>query len=375
VQQSINAAVPLAVVGLARHASTEGRARVLLDGIEDRTYPYVEPGELDVILDNPAGTEALARSSEAVVQRLFGSKRDGLIDALAAHAGVSRASASKQLALVTALVVGIVRHQVRSSTLDARGVSRYLADQERAAAPSLPAPVVGLLGTTPTLVPDASSRVPERYTGSPRAPASAGAYPPGAPRSGVWKWLPWLVAAVAAILLISFAFNRKPQRFEPMSRPVTDENARPAEPPGAPESASPLRITLSPATAAETLASYFAGTEPAPHRFVLEGVEFDIGQASVVSNRTLEGVATALLAHPSARIRVEAHTDTVGTPSTNETLTQAQAEAVKGYLVQRGVTAASVDAVGLGDRQPLASNETAEGRDRNRRVEIVVIQR
>jgi len=375
VQQCIDAAVPLSVVGLARHASTEGRAQVLLEGIEDGTYPYVEPGELEVVLDSSSAADKLARSSEGVFQRLFGSKRDGILDALAAHSGVSRVSASKLLGLVTALVVGIVRHQARSHDLDARGLARYLGEQERAAVNLLPTSLVGLLGTTPTVVPDSSVRVTERHTGPPRAPEPSTVQRASAQQPSVWRWLPWLVAGAAAIALLSFAFNKRPQRFDTMSRPVTDEAARPAEPPKAPEIAAPPLGTLSPTTGTDALARYLASTDPGPRRFLVQGFEIGVGSSNIPSNQVLDDVAAVLIVHPNAKIRVESYTDSVGSPRTNETLTQAQADAVKGYLVQHGVAANRVDAAGLGERQPLASNETAEGRDRNRRIEIIVTQR
>jgi OOP family OmpA-OmpF porin len=374
VQQGVDAAVPLSVVGIARHASTEGRAKVLLDGIEDGTYPYVEPGELDPLLDNPPAADKLARSSEGVFPLIFGSKRDGIIDALTAHSGVSRAAASKLLGLVSALALGIVHHQIRSHNLDARGLARYLGEQERTAFNLLPASLVGLLGAAPPVGSDASSRVTERYSGPLRAPEPDGSRRAGAQQPSALKWLPWLLAAVAAIALFSFSLNRKPRRFEPMSRPVTDEAARPAEPEAPVIAAPPLDI-LSPAAGTGALSRYLTATEPTPRRFLVEGIEFNVGSSSLPSTRTLDEVAALLKAYPTARIRVEGHTDAVGTPSTNESLTQAQAEAVKGYLVQRGVAADRIDAAGLGERQPRASNDTPEGRDRNRRIEIVVLQR
>ena len=375
VQQCVDAAAPLAIVGLARQASTEGRAQGLVEAIEDETYPSIEPGDLGLTLESSAATDRLARSSEGVLQRIFGSRREGVIDALAAHARVSRASASKLLGLVSALVAGIVRHEARIHTLDARSLSRYLGEKERTAMSLLPLALVGQLGTVPTAVVDAASRGAERHAAPTRGPESTAPHTTSAPPPSTWKWLPWLAAAAAVIALLSFVFNKKPQRFDALSRPAPSEAARPAEPTAPPVMAAPPLAILSIATGTDALAHYLAGAEPTPRRFLVEGIEFEVGSSKIASNRTLDDVGAMLIAQPTAKIRVEAHTDSVGSPSTNDTLTQAQAEAVKSYLVRRGVAADHIDTAGLGARQPVASNDTPEGRDRNRRIELIVIQR
>jgi outer membrane protein OmpA-like peptidoglycan-associated protein len=83
-------------------------------------------------------------------------------------------------------------------------------------------------------------------------------------------------------------------------------------------------------------------------------------------------VAGILLAYPGLKIQVEGHTDSVGTDEYNMKLSQQRADAVHDYLVAQGVPAPGVSAVGLGKADPVASNDTAAGRQQNRRVELVV---
>jgi outer membrane protein OmpA-like peptidoglycan-associated protein len=76
--------------------------------------------------------------------------------------------------------------------------------------------------------------------------------------------------------------------------------------------------------------------------------------------------------HPELRVRIEGHTDNVGSSSANKTLSEKRAAAVKAALVANyRVSGGRLDAKGLGDSKPLGSNETAEGRANNRRVELV----
>lgn len=86
----------------------------------------------------------------------------------------------------------------------------------------------------------------------------------------------------------------------------------------------------------------------------------------------LAKVSGILLAYPSLHVQVEGHTDSVGTDEYNQTLSEKRAGAVRDYFVQQGVSADSIQFRGFGKTVPIASNETAEGRQQNRRVELVL---
>ncbi|MDP9055030.1 MAG: OmpA family protein, partial [Acidobacteriota bacterium] len=86
----------------------------------------------------------------------------------------------------------------------------------------------------------------------------------------------------------------------------------------------------------------------------------------------LAKVSGILLAYPTLHMNVEGHTDSVGTDEYNLKLSQRRADAVRDYLTSNGIHAANVQAIGLGKDGPVASNDTASGRQQNRRVEMVV---
>jgi outer membrane protein OmpA-like peptidoglycan-associated protein len=87
----------------------------------------------------------------------------------------------------------------------------------------------------------------------------------------------------------------------------------------------------------------------------------------------LDRVADALnLMSPDRKIVIEGHTDALGTDEYNRRLSEARANAVRSYLLQRGVAPDRVIAVGRGKHDPIATNQTAEGRANNRRAEIVI---
>ena len=82
--------------------------------------------------------------------------------------------------------------------------------------------------------------------------------------------------------------------------------------------------------------------------------------------------AHIVLAHPDLRLDVEGHTDSVGDDAYNQRLSERRAEAVAQRLAAQGVPAANITSKGFGETSPVASNDTAAGRQQNRRVELVV---
>jgi outer membrane protein OmpA-like peptidoglycan-associated protein len=106
----------------------------------------------------------------------------------------------------------------------------------------------------------------------------------------------------------------------------------------------------------------------------LSGVLFEAGgdTLSKLAERRLDTVAHALGAYPDRPIIVEGYTDAQGSEATNQQLSQRRADSVREYLERRGVSSQQLRAVGKGEANPVASNETAEGRANNRRVEIIV---
>jgi outer membrane protein OmpA-like peptidoglycan-associated protein len=91
-----------------------------------------------------------------------------------------------------------------------------------------------------------------------------------------------------------------------------------------------------------------------------------------IAKEKLREVARALLEQGASSILVEGHTDSRGSAAKNQQLSLLRAREVRGFLISQGIPTASIDAEGVGEERPVASNETAEGRANNRRVEIVV---
>jgi outer membrane protein OmpA-like peptidoglycan-associated protein len=106
----------------------------------------------------------------------------------------------------------------------------------------------------------------------------------------------------------------------------------------------------------------------------LGDVLFETGKADLKAGTVLDldRLVDFLQRYPERTALVEGHTDSVGGDAFNQSLSQSQAEAVRGYLVRRGVPASRVVATGLGESAPVASNNNEAGRQQNRRVEIII---
>jgi outer membrane protein OmpA-like peptidoglycan-associated protein len=105
----------------------------------------------------------------------------------------------------------------------------------------------------------------------------------------------------------------------------------------------------------------------------LGNVLFDSGGATLKpgADELVSRLSQFMQSHPDIKVRIEGHTDSIGSDSYNEALSQRRAESVASALENRGVSAARIQAVGRGKFAPVAGNDTPAGRQQNRRVEII----
>jgi OmpA-OmpF porin, OOP family len=115
---------------------------------------------------------------------------------------------------------------------------------------------------------------------------------------------------------------------------------------------------------------------PQKGSITLEGVTFDVNSARLTNQSLpiLDDVALGLKKYPRLRVELQGHTDNSGPDQYNMTLSAKRANAVRDYLIQRGVPSAQLTARGYGESQPIESNATPEGRAKNRRVVMFVVE-
>lgn len=169
-----------------------------------------------------------------------------------------------------------------------------------------------------------------------------------------------------------------------------EEAAPPAETSVAPaETTAPVEVTAPQAEVPPAPAETVAPKEEAPPApkdekpvtekiFIPLNIIFDTAKSDVKNkyDKDIKKVATFMKANPGAKAIIEGHTDNVdkfNNPENNMKLSQARADSVRKYLIDKfGIDASSVTAVGYGSTKPVASNDTQEGRNKNRRVQAVI---
>ena len=108
-------------------------------------------------------------------------------------------------------------------------------------------------------------------------------------------------------------------------------------------------------------------------KLVLEGIQFAIGSSTITakSYMILDEVVNSLKGYPEVKLTIQGYTDSSGKESTNLRLSQQRAESVMNYFIGKGIDYGRLKAVGFGELNPVASNNTKEGRAKNRRIESV----
>lgn len=185
---------------------------------------------------------------------------------------------------------------------------------------------------------------------------------------------------------LQFALSPKPEPVpEPAPEPVAVVGVADADGDGVADGQDLCPGTAAGATvdatgcvqeAAAPAAAPTLETAKAGDTIILEGVNFETGRATLTADaRTiLDGVARKLVARPELRVEIGGHTDSRGSDTYNQSLAEQRAQSVQAYLTEQGVGADRLSAVGYGESQPLADNETDEGQERNRRVELKVLE-
>ena len=140
-----------------------------------------------------------------------------------------------------------------------------------------------------------------------------------------------------------------------------------------------LPTTSLPTAPAQTTGPAPSTTAPPPETLGdlshLPTVEFEFGRADLTPTGAalVDAVAAVLAKNPNTFVRIEGHTDIEGTPAANQVLSENRANNVRSVLIAKGVAANHLTAVGFGSSRPLSTNATDAGRQKNRRIEFIVL--
>ena len=111
--------------------------------------------------------------------------------------------------------------------------------------------------------------------------------------------------------------------------------------------------------------------------FTMDGIQFDTNKATIrsESDAQISHIAEVLKAYPKVKIKIGGYTDNTGNANANKKLSNNRANAVKKAIASKGIAADRMDAEGYGSDHPVTSNDTPEGRQQNRRIDVRVTEK
>jgi outer membrane protein OmpA-like peptidoglycan-associated protein len=383
-QSAIGYALPATVGLLAQKAqSTQGAADL---------FGMLQRGGFDGTSDVSGllkgGTPAAdrIRNGASLVSSIFGARQSSITDLMASRAGIRPQSAASLLGLVAPFVMNMIGRE--ASTLggfNASSVARLLGDQlgfVRGAGPAGLASVLGLGGTEEPARPPEVAHEPARAYPHTVAGDPARVYD----RGGGTGWLKW---AIPLILLGLIVWGLTAFRHRPNGRAMAAATTPGVAAPVGTTGTRPLvkeklscgqELEVAPDGVERHLVSFIDDPNRSADTqtwFSFDRLEFETGSPNLApaSEAQVGNIAAILKCYPKVNLKFGGYTDNTGDPAANQHLSQARAEAARQAVVSQGIAPSRITAEGYGQDHPVASNATDEGRQRNRRVDVLVIKK
>ena len=372
-QKSLAGIVPTLVGALANTASTNDGAQQLTRMLDTGKYDGSMLDNVGSLFGGGTTTQTAMNTGQGILDRLLGSKLGGVSDLLARFAGVRSDSVSSLLALVAPIVLHVLGKQRAVVGTSPGALAGLLGEQKNFLTGLVPAGLGSLLG----------------WSGSASGISQAGASAVGAASSAV---------GAAARGVSDFGTSAAGAASR-----VTREMAEAVPTPSQPGWRIPLLIVgalivaalawLSwPTTAVREAARKISEVQlpggvtiSVPEgsfnfsvaSWLFEDLNFETGSTQLTpeSVGTVSSLVAVLTAYPAVNVALEGHTDNTGDPAANKKLSLDRATAVKDLMVKGGIGDARMTASGYGQENPVAPNDTDQGRAKNRRLEMVVVKR
>ena len=301
-------------------------------------------------------TQKAITQGRDVLSWLLGNKTEGLIDQIARFAGIRTGSTSSLLALAAPLIMSLLGRQRSTIGQSPSALASLLGEQKSLLGNLLPTGIASFLG----------------WSGYERARQPEPAYIE--PRRERQPWLiPLIVLGGIVLAGLAWLLNRpSPVREVPVAtRPaarMTDLSL-----PGG------IKVSVPEGSLNYNLNQWLAGTADTtvPKRFVFDHLNFETGSTQLTADSvpTVNSLVAILKAYPVVVVRLEGYTDNTGDAAANKKLSLDRAVAVKEIMITGGIADARIGTDGYGQEKPIASNDTEDGRAKNRRTELVVEKR
>jgi OOP family OmpA-OmpF porin len=358
-EKAVGVAVPALLSAISTFAGSSSGANRLFDLIKKEPSGANLLSTAASLFTGGHNTETALSTGKSLLDLVLGGRKSGFIDGIASAAGIKNSSASSLLSLLGLFILSFLRKHSDSFGLNASSLGRLLTNQLGSFKGLLSAGITSLLGTT-----EAPGRAYEgaRTVTEERKPLS------------FWLWLLPLLLLGAGILglLTQLRGCSNRQEVQTQAAKVGQALSSITLPGGA-------TLSVREGGFYYNLVSFLKNPADTavPRTFVFDDLNFQFATTNLTSEskKTVDDLVVILKAYPSAVVRLEGHTDNVGDAAANLKLSQDRASAIKNLLVSGGIDAARLSTDGFGQDRPIDTNDTAEGRAKNRRTELVVTRK
>jgi outer membrane protein OmpA-like peptidoglycan-associated protein len=347
---AVSASVPTVLTALSEVASSDTGATHLKQVFDQsRRASEVTGGD-----GASAIASAMVGSRAATAANELGAEPASLAAAVAQTTGIGGTSALKLLGGVAAIAFATLGKGLAG--MSSATIGSLFREQRGGWVKQLPGQLASLFTGSPAAAAPAYER--ERVVSGPAIRE--------VPTEKRRSWLPLLLLAALALLAIPVIRGLSSRRAVPEAprAPIAERIETPTIPTPAPALEAPPSAEAAPQAPIAAI-SEINQLSPLHFGFASTGLTRQ-------SEENLNQVASILQANPALSIRIVSHTDNSGTPENNQLLSEARSESIKTMLVERDIDASRIETAGMGQDQPIASNDSAAGRADNRRTEISV---
>ncbi len=346
VLQGFETSIKTMLSGLSSKLGQTGFARQLLDLINSPANDsHVLEHARDLVEGQPANSIGPKFTS-----LLFGGTLPSITDAIGNVSGLRKGTAASLMSLGAPLLLGSLVQ--RAGSMDPSSLTRFLSEEAADARSSLPGGVSRLVSSGVDTVETTAATV--------------------ARKSPAWLW-PLLIAAVLILGLIWWFHSRRAgEAIQSAANSVGDFVSRTL--PGN------INLRIPVGRMEDHLLAFIQDpSKPADTTtwFDFDRLLFDTNSATLQpsSQEQLGNIAAILKAYPNTHVKIGGYTDNTGDANANQTLSQQRADSVRQQLVGMGISSDRLESQGYGSDHPVADNSTEEGRQKNRRISLLVTQK
>ncbi|AUD06828.1 OmpA family protein [Spirosoma pollinicola] len=373
-QKALDGLLPAVTAGVINRTTGQQGATQLYQLLRDT--PFAQDPTLSQLVNVGDHRQKAAESGNGLFKQLYPDQPNRLAEATAQYSGVSLGSAGTLSGLVMSVLMGFLHQQFTSRSLMQAQLTALLLGETDSARLAIPTGFAALLGWL-LGAPRPVSTIPLRTETIP--PASRDDHPAG---TVWWRWLLGALALLALLFLLLRGY--KGDKTQPMSESsssvasdtvASDLDGNGPEVRVAIDLPGGRKLSVVEHSFTDSLARYLAATgRQAPRVFNFDNLTFETDSARITAQARshVDDLIQIMQAYPNLQIRIEGNTDSTGGEAINDPLSGERADMVKQALIQGGIAAGRVRTRERGDTKPVASNQTAAGRQKNRRIDVVI---